>query len=62
MKTNFRELAEYWGIPEQTLRSRAKKSPRQFEAFEIGTYCLQQNISLKDIKALKEIKTKVVED
>jgi hypothetical protein len=50
------ELSKFWNIPYSTLSSRKKKEPREFEAFELGSICIKEGLSKKDLTWLIEVK------
>ena len=49
-KTDFKKLEAFWGIPYQTLKSRKRTKPKEFKAFELGTLCLERDITIEDLE------------
>jgi predicted transcriptional regulator len=50
-KILYKEIAEYLGKSEQTIRGWKVKSPELLEIVKAGSFCKKNDITIEDIKA-----------
>lgn len=62
MIITYKEIGSYINKKEPTIKSMAKANAPQLELLKIGALCKKYNVTLEDIRAIKEFKERLCDE
>lgn len=56
MSQEVKKLSEHWGVTERAINTMKQKHPKKYELIELGSICVDNNLSKEDLIDLIQLK------